>query len=98
MEAYIQANALMIFGVVMLAAALLHWGQKVHKGEATADFMTYWFNETPGYSVGTFAALGLAWWTVYTTGGLDGMAAHMVVETAFATGWFINSAVAPGKA
>lgn len=95
MEEYIQANALLVFAVVMVAAAVLHWGQKVQKGEATADFIRYWFTETPGYSVGTLGALTGAWWMVYTTRGLDGMAAHMVVEAAFATGWWINSAVSP---
>lgn len=98
MEAYIQANSLLVYAIVMVAAALLHWGQKARKGEATAEFMTYWFTETPGYSLGTFGALGGTLWLIYTTNGLDKMAAHMIVEGAFATGWAINSAVSPGSA
>jgi hypothetical protein len=96
MEAYITANALFVYGLVMIGAALLHWAMKVKRGEATADFMTYWFTESPGYSVGTFGALVAAWWLVYTTDGLKGMAPHMVVESAFATGYLINSAISPG--
>lgn len=96
MDAYIQQNALLVWALVMIAAALLHWGQKVRKGEATADFMTYWFTETPGYSLGTIGALGGAVWLVATTNGLDKMASHMVVEGAFTTGWAINSAVSQG--
>ena len=97
MEAYIEANATLVYAACMVGAALIHWWQKVRKGEATADFMTYWFTETPGYSVGTFGALALAWWAVYTTNGLAGMAPHMVVEGGFATGWLINSAISQGS-
>lgn len=98
MDAYIQANAYFIFAIVMIAAALLHWGQKVRKGEATGKFVDYWITETPGYSLGTLGALVGAWWLVLTTKGLDGMVSHMIIEGAFATGWAINSAVSPGSA
>lgn len=97
MDAYIQANAYLVYALVMIAAALLHWGQKVRKGEATGNFVDYWVTETPGYSLGTLGALIGAWWIIMTTNGLAGMASHMVIEGAFATGWAINSAVAPGS-
>lgn len=95
MEQYITDNGLLVWGLVMVGAAFVHWGMKVRRGEATPDFMTYWFTETPGYSVGTFGALIAAWWLVYTTDGLKGMAPHMLIESAFATGYLINSAVSP---
>ena len=97
MEEYIQSQAMLVFGLVMVAAALLHWGQKVHKGEATGDFVGYWLTETPGYTLGTVGALAGTWWLVYTTDGLTGMAAHMIVSGAFTAGWAIDSAVAPGS-
>lgn len=98
MDAYIQANAILVYAIVMIMAALLHWGQKVRKGEVTGNFMDYWFTETPGYSLGTFGAIAGTLWLVYTTNGLDKMASHMVIEGAFATGWAINSAISPGSA
>jgi hypothetical protein len=95
MDAYITENGLLVYAIVMVGAALAHWGMKAKRGEATADFVAYWFTETPGYSVGTFGALVAAWWLVYTTDGLKGMAPHMLIESAFATGYLINSAVSP---
>ena len=96
MNAYIVEHSLLVFALVMVAAALFHWFLKVRKGQATPDFLAYLFNEMPGYSAGTFGALILAWWLVYTTEGLKGMAPHMVVETAFMTGYFIDSAISAG--
>jgi hypothetical protein len=96
MDAYIDGNRLLVWAIVMVGGALVHWAVKVRRGEATPNFLAYWFTETPGYSVGTFGALVAAWWLVYTTDGLKGMAPHMLVEGAFTTGYLINSAVSPG--
>lgn len=93
---WIALHAYTVWPIVMVGAALLHWGLKVRKGEATGDFIDYWFKETPGYSVGTFGAMVAAWWLVMTTDGLKDMAPHMIVEGAFATGWLLNSMIAPG--
>lgn len=107
MEAYIQDNPYLVYDLVAVFAALVHWWVMVQRGQATADFVTYWFKETPGYSLGTVGALALACWLVYTSKGLGGiigpdgvksaiMPTHMLIEGAFMTGFGINALVDQG--
>lgn len=95
MEAFINGNPLMVYIVVSLAGAVIHWWQKVARGEATPEFMAYWFTETPGYSVGTFGALVAGWFTLWASGSLDTTNLPLLLSSAFTFGFAIDSIVAP---
>jgi len=95
MEAFISSNGLMITILVSLAGAMIHWWQKVARGEANAEFMKYWFTETPGYSVGTFGALAGYWFTMWASNSIDATNLPLLLSSAFTFGFAIDSIVSP---
>jgi uncharacterized membrane protein YczE len=90
-------NPYFVYGFMVVFGAVLHWAQKAKKGEATWNVWDYWVAETPGYSVGTAGAIVAAIWLVVETSALAGVGLMMVISSAFAIGWAIDSAVAPGN-
>lgn len=95
METFIADNGLLVIVITSLAGALIHWWQKVRRGEATEVFMDYWFKETPGYSLGTFGALAGYWFTMWASGSIDTSNLPLLLSSAFTFGFAIDSMVAP---
>jgi hypothetical protein len=98
MENWITSNPLVTYIIVSLAGAMIHWAQKVRRGEASADFITYWFTETPGYSIGTAGALGGGWFVLLESGSLANLSLPMLLSSAFTFGFAIDSMVSPKAA
>lgn len=94
-QTFFAGRAYVVYAAVMILGALMHWMQKAKKGEATWDMWDYWIAETPGYSAGTAGALVAAIWFVFTNESLDGMKWQMLISSAWAFGFAIDSAISP---
>lgn len=95
-KAFVEASPYGVFTALMVAGALYHWLQKAARGEASFNPVEYWLKDSPGYTGGTIAAFGLAWWGVIGGELLAGADWKVVVAMALSGGYTLNSAISPG--
>jgi hypothetical protein len=95
MEHISWSTNLTAYIVVSLGGAMIHWWQKVRRGEATANFLDYWVTETPGYSLGTAGALVAGWFALWASNSLAGVNLPLLLSSAFTFGFAVDSIVAP---
>jgi hypothetical protein len=96
MSQLITTHIAWVFSLLAVLGALLHYANKVRKGEVPADFVGYWVQDYPGTSIATVLVLAGAIVTAITTGMLEGMQPAAVVMAGLMTGWTLDSAINKG--
>lgn len=92
MRAYLT-DPQVLFAVMAVLGAFLHWAKKAYRGETSWNPLDYWLAEYPGNSAGSIGALVAAVWAVIFSDSLVGMKLHMVIASAFTLGWMLDSGI-----